>query len=155
MHPSELPGAGHKAEEFDPDAAGVVFAVCPVGYDCEHFVDAGDGRGGLFGLPDRLIAERYAAAPAANAALAACAKPNAPSICTMLPQQKSQQQPSPALYGYPSAPEFLGRVSGTQYTETAVNALQALYFVVAEDSSGDLSSPSNVVGGPSFYRSSN
>ncbi len=93
--------------------------------------------------------------PAANAALAACAKPNAPSICTMLPQQKSQQQPSPALYGYPSAPEFLGRVSGTQYTETAVNALQALYFVVAEDSSGDLSSPSNVVGGPSFYRSSN
>ena len=55
-----------------------------------------------------------------------------------------------ALYGYPSAPEFLGRTTNTMYGETAPNSLQSLYFAVAEDSLGNLSSPSNVVGGPSF-----
>jgi hypothetical protein len=55
-----------------------------------------------------------------------------------------------ALFGYPSAPELLGRVTNPSYTETAPNTLQSLYFVVAEDSLGNLSSPSNVAGGPSF-----
>jgi hypothetical protein len=55
-----------------------------------------------------------------------------------------------ALYGYPSAPEFLGRVTAMAYGETAPNTLQSLYFIVAEDALGNLSSPSNVVGGPSL-----
>ena len=79
---------------------------------------------------------------------AVCGKPNAPSICTMLPHAASPAVG--ALYGYPSAPEFLGRVTNPAYTEAAVNSLQALYFVVAEDSLGNLSSASNVVGGPSY-----
>jgi hypothetical protein len=66
----------------------------------------------------------------------------------MLPRQASPA--NTALFGYPSAPEFLGRVTNPQYGENAPNTLQTLYFVVAEDSSGNLSSPSNVVGGPSL-----
>jgi hypothetical protein len=55
------------------------------------------------------------------------------------------------LYGYPSAPEFLGKVTTPAYGPVAApSTLQTLYFVVAEDSSGNLSSPSNVVGGPSY-----
>jgi hypothetical protein len=54
------------------------------------------------------------------------------------------------LYGYPSAPEFMKRVTSTEYDETAPNSLQSLYFVVAEDAQGNLSTPSNAVGGPSF-----
>ena len=77
----------------------------------------------------------------------ACNRPDAPSICSMLPQGAPS---TPALYGYPSAPELLGRVTSPSYGETAPNTLQSLYFVVAEDSLGNLSSPSNVVGGPSL-----
>lgn len=87
----------------------------------------------------------------ANAAVL-CAAPHAPSICTMLPRLKSQAMgpTGTALYGYPGAPYLLGRVSTTAYAETDPNTLQSLYFVIAEDNSGDLSSPSNTVGGPSF-----
>ena len=80
-------------------------------------------------------------------AAVACSQPQAPSICTMLPRAVTQATP---IYGYPSAPEFLGRVTNPAYTEAAPNSLQALYFVVSEDSLGNLSSPSNVVGGPSL-----
>jgi hypothetical protein len=80
---------------------------------------------------------------------AACSERNAPSICSMLPH--AVPDTVTALFGYPSAPEFLGRVAATSYGETAPNTLQSLYFVIAEDSSGDLSSPSNVVGGPSYF----
>jgi len=55
-----------------------------------------------------------------------------------------------ALYGYPGSPYLLGRVTSPTYTETAPSTLQSLYFVVAENNSSDLSSPSNFVGGPSF-----
>jgi dockerin type I repeat protein len=79
---------------------------------------------------------------------AACGQPNAPSICSMLPQVLSPNVT--ALFGYPSAPELLGRVTAPAYVETPPNSLQSLYFVVAEDNLGDLSSPSNAVGGPSF-----
>ena len=81
------------------------------------------------------------------AAPSACGRANAPSICTMLPQVTPAAS---ALYGYPSAPELLGRVTNPSFGETAPNTLQSLYFVVAEDSLGNLSSPSNVVGGPSL-----
>jgi hypothetical protein len=86
--------------------------------------------------------------PAAAAKVAeACSVSTAPSVCSMLPQAS---RAASALYGYPSAPELLGRVTSPAYTETAPNSLQSLYFVVAEDSLGNLSSPSNVVGGPSL-----
>jgi hypothetical protein len=82
------------------------------------------------------------------AAAEACSQPQAPSVCSMSPQVAAGAVS--AAFGYPSAPEFLGRFSNTTYGETAPNTLQALYFVIAEDSLGNLSSPSNVVGGPSF-----
>jgi len=81
-------------------------------------------------------------------AATACNQPDAPTICSMLPQAAAAVVS--ALFGYPSAPEFLGRVTSPAYGETAPNTLQSLYFVVAEDSLGNLSSASNVVGGPSF-----
>jgi hypothetical protein len=86
--------------------------------------------------------------PPAPKGFAACNQPGAPSICSMLPHAAPPTTTS--LFGYPSAPELLGRVTSTSYGETAPNTLQSLYFIVAEDSLGNLSSPSNVVGGPSF-----
>jgi|HubBroStandDraft_1064217.scaffolds.fasta_scaffold10668_2 hypothetical protein len=87
-------------------------------------------------------------APAGPSNVAAgCIEPGAPSICTMLPHVVSF---TTALDGYPSAPEFLERVTATAYAEHAPNSLQSLYFIVAEDSLGSLSNPSNVVGGPSL-----
>jgi hypothetical protein len=85
---------------------------------------------------------------ASSVIAAACSKPNPPSICSMLPHTAPAS--TTALFGYPSAPELLGRTTTTSYAGPAPNSLQTLYFVVAEDSSGDLSSPSNVVGGPSY-----
>ena len=89
--------------------------------------------------------------PLAKAA-AKCAEPDAPSICTMLPRAVPQVSGATgaALYGYPGSPYLLGRVTSPTYTETAPSTLQSLYFVVAENNSSDLSSPSNFVGGPSF-----
>ena len=55
-----------------------------------------------------------------------------------------------ALYGYPGPVIMLARVTGTSYTEPSPTSLQSLYLVRAEDSSGNLSAPSNVVGGPSL-----
>jgi hypothetical protein len=93
-------------------------------------------------------AESQAPPPATKAKVAeACSQPNAPSICTMLADAKSA---TTALYGFPSAPEYMGRVTATTYSETAPSSLQGLYFVVAEDGSGNLSTPSNTVGGPSW-----
>ncbi len=87
--------------------------------------------------------------PPAGPAADACGKPNAPTICTMLPQVPSPA--TTALFGYPSAPELLGSVTNLTYGPVpAPNYLQTLYFVVAEDSVGNLSSPSNVVGGPTL-----
>ncbi len=83
---------------------------------------------------------------------AGCAEVNPPSICSMLPKPVTPATASTTvLYGYPSAPEFLGKVTTPAYGPVAApSTLQTLYFVVAEDSSGNLSSPSNVVGGPSY-----
>lgn len=78
---------------------------------------------------------------------AACAEPSAPTICTMLAHAVPA---TGTLFGYPSAPQLLGRTNTTAYTGPAPNSIQSLYFIVAEDNLGNLSSPSNVVGGPSF-----
>jgi hypothetical protein len=87
--------------------------------------------------------------PAASSVVnAACSKANAPSICSMLPHSASPATTS--LYGYPSAPQLLGRVTATTYTQAVTSSLQWMFFIVAEDSQGNLSTPSNTVGGPSY-----
>ena len=56
----------------------------------------------------------------------------------------------PASAG-PRPVTFVTRVSGTTFSEPAPSAiLQLLYFVRAEDANGNLSAPSNIVGGPSL-----
>ncbi len=84
----------------------------------------------------------------------ACSEPNHPSVCSMLRAGATPDAAAvggtTALYGFPSAPEYMGRVASTTYSETPPSTLQGLYFVVAEDGSGNLSTPSNTVGGPSL-----
>jgi hypothetical protein len=53
------------------------------------------------------------------------------------------------ISGFPTAMEEVATVSTPTYTEPAPTKLQSVYFVRAEDSAGNLSEPSNVVGGPS------
>jgi hypothetical protein len=84
--------------------------------------------------------------PAPTNVTAACSNENADSICSQLPAA----QTATAAYGFPGAPILVTRVTNPAYTENAPNSLQALYFVRAEDSAGNLSSPSNAVGGPSL-----
>jgi hypothetical protein len=84
--------------------------------------------------------------PAPTSTVAACNGANPPSICSQLPAA----QVSTTAYGFPGAPVLVTRVTNPAYSETAPNSLQALYFVRAEDSAGNLSSPSNVAGGPSL-----
>jgi pimeloyl-ACP methyl ester carboxylesterase len=54
------------------------------------------------------------------------------------------------LFGYPGPVQLLGRVTSPGYAGATPTSLQSLYFVRAEDASGNLSEPSNVVGGPSL-----
>ena len=80
------------------------------------------------------VARLQTCAPYAMPATLSCGQPN--SHC-----------------GFPGPPQLLGRFPASQltYSETSiVPGFQALYYVRAEDSSGNLSSPSNIVGGPSL-----
>jgi len=69
-------------------------------------------------------------------------------LCYM--ERAVQGSTSTALYGFPGPPILLGRVTAPTYYQSTSPTLQALYFVRAEDSYGNLSPPSNVVGGPSL-----
>ena len=80
---------------------------------------------------------------------AKCSAPNAPSVCSSLPVARVSGN-STALYGFPGPPQYMGTVNTTSYSETPPSTLQGLYFIVAQDSSGNLSEPSNVVGGPAY-----
>jgi Dockerin type I domain len=66
------------------------------------------------------------------------------------PYRQPHTSASSPQYGYPGPPQLLGRVTGTTFSDTSLTTLQQLYYVVAEDSSGGLSTPSNLVGGPSL-----
>jgi hypothetical protein len=79
--------------------------------------------------------------------VSACSNPTNATLCSQLPEA---QAAGTTAYGFPGPPQLLTRVSGTAYSETPPNTLQALYFIRAEDASGNLSTPSNVVGGPSL-----
>ena len=86
---------------------------------------------------------------------AACSGPNARSICTMLPAAQTAAEPaqSTTAYGFPGPPQCMTcatPTTATTYTEIPPNTLQALYYVIAQDANGDLSTPSNTVGGPSL-----
>jgi hypothetical protein len=60
-------------------------------------------------------------------------------------------QPATASLGYPGAVTFIERVTNGTFSETPPSAtLQLLYFVRSEDDNGNLSAPSNIVGGPSL-----
>ena len=95
---------------------------------------------------------------------AACSGPNKRPICTMLPAAQPLLEPgsSTTAFGYPGPPQCMtcctgtasstcvNPITATTYTEIPPNTLQALYYVIAQDGNGNLSSPSNTVGGPSL-----
>lgn len=91
-------------------------------------------------LPTGVNSSQLAAACNNNAAAAEA------GVCDAA-AQPAQNTP---LYGYPGPVTVLGRVTNPSYTETSPTNLQSLYFVRTEDANGNLSAPSNVVGGPSL-----
>jgi hypothetical protein len=66
----------------------------------------------------------------------------------------AQQTTAATPHGYPGAAVFVERVTASgstaAFSETSPSTLQVLYFVRAEDDNGNLSAPSNLVGGPSL-----
>jgi hypothetical protein len=85
--------------------------------------------------------------PANSQLVSECKNPANTSICSQLP---AAQAATTTAYGFPGPPQYLTTIPGTAYSETPPNTLQALYFVIAEDGSGNFSTPSNIVGGPSL-----
>lgn len=77
-----------------------------------------------------------------------------PAVGVLSPCYSAKAQAGTTPYGFPGAPNFVTRVTATgstaTFTETAPSTLQLLYFVRAEDANGNLSAPSNLVGGPSL-----
>jgi triacylglycerol esterase/lipase EstA (alpha/beta hydrolase family) len=83
--------------------------------------------------------------PLANA----CNTNDAVSVLSVCASTKVAQA-SPGV-GFPGAVTFVTRVTTPVFSETSPSpTLQLLYFVRTEDSSGNLSAPSNLVGGPSL-----
>jgi Dockerin type I domain len=108
--------------------------------------------GSVTGAQDYLVF-RIAESPSESSpapAVEGCGGNNAPAVCSQLPESVASNATKNPLFGYPGPPVLLMRVDGTTYSETAPNSLQSLYFVRAEDANGNLSAPSNVVGGPSL-----
>jgi len=74
-------------------------------------------------------------------------------LCTA-PKTVQAAQTTTTPFGYPGAVVFVTRVTASGptavFSETSPSTLQVLYFVRAEDSNGNLSAPSNLVGGPSL-----
>jgi hypothetical protein len=106
--------------------------------------------GSVAGAQDYLvfrIADSPSESSPAPALVGACGGNNAPAVCSQIAEGAVTKNP---LFGYPGPPVLMTRVDGTTYSELAPNVLQALYFVCAEDANGNLSAPSNVVGGPSL-----
>ena len=59
--------------------------------------------------------------------------------------------PSQLTYvGFPAALQEIGQTTATTYSEAMPTTIQSIYFVRAEDSSGNLGAASNIVGAPSF-----
>ena len=58
------------------------------------------------------------------------------------------EEPPPFPVAFPLSYQHVAVVLDTAYSEPAPTALQSLYFVRAEDALGNLSQPSNLVGGP-------
>lgn len=85
--------------------------------------------------------------PSASALATACSSQANAAICSQLPDAQAGSSP---IFGYPGTPELMTRATSPAYSESAPSSLQSLYFVRAEDSNGNLSAPSNVVGGPSL-----
>jgi hypothetical protein len=83
---------------------------------------------------------------------AACNTNTAVGVLPLCYSAKAAKQTTP--FGYPGAVTFIERVSSggatATFSETPPSTLQLLYFVRAEDINGNLSAPSNLVGGPSL-----
>jgi hypothetical protein len=85
---------------------------------------------------------------------AACSTNEAVAVLPLCFAAKTAQPAVTATpFGYPGAVQFITRVTGSgtaTFSETSPSTLQVLYFVRSEDANGNLSAPSNLVGGPSL-----
>lgn len=81
--------------------------------------------------------------------------PDAPledALCAGLAQVKALdlQADDPLIpAAFPLPPRIVAVTQSTVFTQPAPSVLQSLYFIRAQDASGNLSMPSNLVGGPS------
>jgi hypothetical protein len=84
----------------------------------------------------------------------ACGNPAVAVLSPCIVAAKVSPRATTTPYGYPGAPIFVTRVTGSgataTFSETPPSTLQLVYFVRAEDDNGNLSAPSNLVGGPSL-----
>lgn len=69
-------------------------------------------------------------------------------ICSLVYVIEQSAQPNSTV-GFPSPLALAARTTTTAFTEAPPTPLQSIYFVRAEDASGLLSEPSNIVGAPS------
>ena len=80
------------------------------------------------------------------------AESSAPPPCTYIYLVEEAAQPGNQI-GFPVSLDYLGATSGTSFQDIPAYSLQSLYYVRAEDAAGNLSDPSNVIGGPAFTSS--
>ena len=80
----------------------------------------------------------------------ACSTNAAAAVLPICYSAKAAQPASATPYGFLGAVTFVTRVTTATFSETPPSTLQLLYFVRAEDANGNLSAPSNLVGGPSL-----
>jgi hypothetical protein len=76
-------------------------------------------------------------------------------FCTMSDvMTNTESTPSGLTYvGFPAALQEVAQVAASPtpaYSEALPTTLQSLYFIRSEDTNGNLSMPSNIVGAPSF-----
>ena len=78
-----------------------------------------------------------------------CAPNGTDSLCTYVYLVEAAAKPGNQV-GAPSSLDYLGSTTGTTFEDSSATPLQSIYFVRAQDAAGNLSDPSNVVGGPSY-----
>src|ERR1019366_2818195 len=148
MHLSKLRSAGGPACVHHTGCAGGPLRAGPLGRYRVVGLARHSQRAGLPGLSHQHVAKRCYAASGPLAS--ACSTNAAAAVLPICYSAKAAQPASATPYGFLGAVTFVTRVTTATFSETPPSTLQLLYFVRAEDANGNLSAPSNLVGGPSL-----
>src|ERR1039458_8738638 len=153
MHLQKLRSAGVPACVHHAGCAGAALRAGPLGRHRDSVVGLArhPQRAGLPGLSHQHVAKRHHAASGFWPAGVRLHQPGSGGSVSLLLREGSGGDNTLWLSG---SPNFVTRVTATgstaTFTETAPSTLQLLYFVRAGDANGNLSAPSNLVGGPSL-----